>query len=169
MSETLYVVINNLVLREKREISVYHHGTRGAHLISPNSSVKLPLRMESKGDYLHISPVMGPGFILSRWVVCFPGFLTFECDIDRKLSVRQGPGETCIKIPPGAPNWHVKVMLPPGTARGNGLVNVTVTEFDDDVEPVKGPGRKHKVKAQREQKVSNKYKEKKDGKKKNNL
>ena len=64
MAKEINITIENKLVMEKRDMNVYHHSTRSAHMISFDSSITLPLRSVMGDDYLHISIVTGPGNLI---------------------------------------------------------------------------------------------------------
>ena len=71
MAKRIKITIENKLVMEKRDMSVYHHSTRSAHMISYNSSVTMPLRSVIEDDYLHISIVTGPGNFFDFSVILY--------------------------------------------------------------------------------------------------
>ena len=61
MTNKIKITIQNKLVMGKRDMNIYHHSTRTAHMISFDSSITLPLSSKIEEDYLHISIVGGPG------------------------------------------------------------------------------------------------------------
>lgn len=103
------ITVENKLIVEKRTVSVYHHASRGAHLISHNGSVILPLKPEADEDYLHISVPRGPGRLRSDCVLELPPGLDFEFEGEGKVVITYKRGRVFIKIPAGPPVWQLKL------------------------------------------------------------
>lgn len=130
------ITIENQLVTEKRDISIFHHSTRSAHFISYNSSITLPLRSDGEDDYLHISVVSGPGNLWIDCVIKVPSWANFEFSSEGKLTVihpNDGPG-TLLKIPPGPPTWELKITRPTGLSPIDPLSVNNVTIGDDNRE-----------------------------------
>ncbi len=110
------ITVENKLIKEKRDINVYHHSTRSAHIISHNSSITLPLRIVGEGDYLHISVVSGPGSLWKDCLIDLPSWANFEFASEGKLTLTHSddPKRTLLKIPPGPPAWQLKMTRPNG-------------------------------------------------------
>jgi hypothetical protein len=114
MSKKIKVTVENKLVKEKRDIHLYHHSTRSAHIISYNSSIDLPLQTVQKHDYLHIALVKGPGNVWEDCVVHLPILMDFEFKSRGDLTFTyQHCGDAqpiVLKIPPGPPLWELKLM-----------------------------------------------------------
>jgi hypothetical protein len=108
MKDIMITIENKLVI-EKRDMNVYHHGTRSAHMISYNSSITLPLKTTESQDYLYFSIVCGPGSMEHPSVVNLPSWLNFELLSEGKLMVQHSDERTLLRIPPGLPGWQLKL------------------------------------------------------------
>jgi len=120
MSQAIDILVENKLVKDKRGINVYHHSSRSAHLISHNSSITLPLETSEKDDYLHISLVSGPGNFWKNCVMVLPSWLDFEFVTEGKLAVTHRGGTTRLLVPPGPPNWQLKMKQPNGILSGHG-------------------------------------------------
>jgi len=109
MVNEINVTIENKLVTEKRDINVYHHSSRSAHMISHNRSITLPLRPYIEEDYLHISIVSGPGHLEKNCVVNLPSWIDFEFSPGGNVSVVHTGDRTVLKIPPGPPVWQLKM------------------------------------------------------------
>ncbi len=109
MKKGIDITIQNKLIMEKRDMNVYHHASKSAHMISFNSSVTLPLRPVIDADYLYISIVSGPGHLETDSLVNLPSWVDFEFLSDGKLAVVHSHGRTFLKIPPGLPGWQLKL------------------------------------------------------------
>jgi len=109
MAKEINVTIENKLVLEKRDMNVYHHSTRSAHLISHNNSITLPLRPSLEEDYLHISVVSGPGHLINKSVLNLPAWADFEFSSEGKIKVVHSDDRTLLKIPPGPSTWQLKM------------------------------------------------------------
>jgi len=109
MAKKTNITIENKLVMEKRDMSVYHHSTRSAHMISYNSSITIPLRSVLEDDYLHISIVTGPGNLKNKSIVDIPSWLDFEFSPGADVTVAHSDNRTLLKIPPGPPMWQLKL------------------------------------------------------------
>lgn len=114
MSEVVEITIDNKLITEKRDISVYHHGAQSAHIISPNSSIILPLGKDGEDDYLHISLVRGPGNLSRDCGINLPWWVDFRFHSKGDVVITHEDGRTLLKIPPGPPIWELKITVPTG-------------------------------------------------------
>lgn len=112
MAETFDIKVENKLRKEKRGINVYHHSSSSAHIISFDSSIKIPLNTVEEDDYLHISVVSGPG---NLWQACFiiiPSWADFEFSTEVKVALTHSGSRTTLKIQPGPPTWQLKMTRP---------------------------------------------------------
>lgn len=124
--KVIKITVKNKFSLEKRDLNVYHHSSRSAHMISHDSSVTLPLKPFMENDYLHISVVSGPGSLKYMSVVDLPSWADFECYSERAIIVTHSGDRTLVRIPGGAPPWQLR-MTRPSTAAVKGQANrVTV-------------------------------------------
>lgn len=116
MPEEIEITVENKLITEKRDLNVYHHSTRSAHIISHNSSIALPLGTNGEKDYLHISVVKGPGYLEKNCLINLPSWADF--DFTSKESVTAisithshdpDGARTVLKIPPGPPAWELRI------------------------------------------------------------
>jgi hypothetical protein len=112
MHNKVKITIKNKLETEKRDIHVYHHATRSAHIISYNRSVVLSLRTTEKDDYLHISVITGPGNLKYDCVLDLPAWADFKLNTEGKLTVTHSGDRTLAKIPPGPPTWTLSITRP---------------------------------------------------------
>lgn len=115
MTEVFDIKVENKLVKDKRDINVYHHSTRGAHLISDNSSIILPLGTTGEEDYLHISVVSGPGNLKTDCLLNVPSWADFEFTSEGKITLTHSDDRMLLKIPPGPPKWEFKMTRPGGT------------------------------------------------------
>lgn len=109
MPKEMNITIENKLIREKRDMNVYHHATGSAHMISHNSFVTLPLRPVMEDDYLYVSIVGGPGRLERNCVVNLPSWADFEFFSKGDVTVVHSGDRTLVKIPPGFPVWQLKM------------------------------------------------------------
>jgi len=109
MKKEINITVENRLVREKRDMNVYHHSTGSAHLISHDSSITLPLKTVIEDDYLHISIVSGSGRLQSKSVVNLPSWADFEFSYRGDVTVAYPGDRTLVKIPPGHPTWQIKM------------------------------------------------------------
>ena len=112
MTEEIEITVENKLITEKRDMNVYSHSARSAHMISYGSSIPLTLKPNIEDDYLHISIVSGPGHLELSSVVNLPSWANFEFSSEGKLTVTQSAGRSLLKIPPGLPAWPLNVQRP---------------------------------------------------------
>jgi hypothetical protein len=109
MVKKINVTIENKLEIEKRDMNVYHHFTRSAHMISYSSSITLPFRSVMEDDYLHISIVSGPGPLEGKCMVNLPSWMDFEFSPGGDVAVSHSGNRTLLRIPPGPPVWQLKM------------------------------------------------------------
>jgi hypothetical protein len=109
MTETLDITVENRFRKEKRDISIYHHASRGAHIISDNSSITLSLDGAERDDYLDISVVHGPGHLWKDCWINLPSRVDFEFSSNGKAAITHLKERILLKIPPGLPTWQLKI------------------------------------------------------------
>jgi hypothetical protein len=124
------ISVENRLRAEQRDLHVYHHSSRSAHIISRSSSIVLPLTMAGRVDYLYISPGRGGGRVWKQCWVRLPSWLDFELSSERGITVIHSGGQTLLKIPAGRSAWQLKITRPAdpsgsGPLRGN---RVTIGE-----------------------------------------
>jgi hypothetical protein len=112
MTDAGNITVENKLILEKRAISVYHHASRGAHLISHNGSVMIPLKPDVEEDYLHISVITGPGRLRNDCLLDIPAVLDFEFAGEGKVVVIHKGGRVLVQIPAGPPVWQLKLTRP---------------------------------------------------------
>jgi hypothetical protein len=109
MPKEINITIENRLITGKRDMNVYHHSSKSAHMIGHNSSVTLPLRPAIEEDYLYISIVGGPGSLEKKSVINLPACVDFEFLSEGKLAVTHSKERMLLKIPPGLPGWQLKL------------------------------------------------------------
>jgi hypothetical protein len=126
MVKEIDITIKNKLTAGERDIHVYHHSTRSAHIISHNSSITLPLRNSNENDYLHISVVKAPGYLWTACVVGLPTWVDFDFSSEGNLTITHSSDakQTLLKIPPGPPTWELKITRSPGLSSGGPLTAI---------------------------------------------
>lgn len=112
--EEFNMTVENKLVAEKRDMSIYHHTGRSTHIISYNSSITLPLRTIEKDDYLHISPVSGPGNLWRDCLIDIPSWADFTFSSEGKITFTHSGDRMILKIPPGPPSWQLRITRPTG-------------------------------------------------------
>ena len=112
--QDMNVIVENKLVRDKRDISVYHHSNRSVHMISYNSSITLPLETTEANDYLHIVIVRGPGNLQPDCWLKIPLWMDLEIvfGFEGKAVITHSPGNVWINLPARPPDWEVKVAWP---------------------------------------------------------
>ena len=114
------VIVENKLVMEKRDLNVYHHATRSAHMISHGSSVTFPLMSALDDDYLHVSVVAGPGKLEQSCIVRVPSWVDFRLSSAGDATISRTDDWTCLTIPPGPPTWELKMTRAVTTAAPGG-------------------------------------------------
>lgn len=78
-------------------------------MISPGSSITIPLKSVIEDDYLHISIVSGPGCLEGSCVVNLPSWIDFELSSAGDAATTHSGDRTLLKIPPGLPKWQLRI------------------------------------------------------------
>ncbi|MCP5052026.1 MAG: hypothetical protein GY940_32960 [bacterium] len=130
MTKTFDIKVENKLGKDKRGINIYHHSTRGAHIISHNSSISIPLRGNGEADYLHISVVRGPGHLWKHCWVHLPSWADFEFTSEGTVTLTHSGDRTLLKIPPGPPTWQLKMTRPGGN--GSSRIHDNIIIGDDE-------------------------------------
>jgi hypothetical protein len=132
MAKEINVTIENKLVLEKRDMNVYHHSTRSAHLISHNNSITLPLQPSVEDDYLHISVVSGPGHLINKSILNLPAWADFEISAEGKIVLVHSDDRTLLKIPPGPSTWQLRIKRSNTSIINQAVDRVTVG--DDQLE-----------------------------------
>ena len=125
MTEAINITIENELAMGQRDMNIYHHATRSAHMISYNSSVTLPLKSVVEDDYLHISIVSGPGRLKNRSIVDLPSWIDFDISYAEDVSVTHTGDRILLRIPPGLPRWQLKMSRSSDTDQQSGCVTIS--------------------------------------------
>jgi len=113
MFEVVKITVHNKLTSEMRDLSVYHHAARSANLIGSNSKITLSLKTAEKDDYVHLSVVQGPGKLNQECVVDLPFWLDFDFSSIGEGVIQRTGKRTLLTIPPGPPDWQIKVTRSP--------------------------------------------------------
>ncbi len=124
MTTAIDINVENKLVKEKRHINVYHHATRGAHIISHNGAISLPLGTKQDDDYLHISITRGPGNMWKPCILDLPNWADFELSSEGTVTLNHFHDHISITIPAGPPNWQLKITRNENMIE-NGRVNKT--------------------------------------------
>ena len=121
MQKKIEVAVENRLTALKRDINVFHHSTRSAHIISYNSSITLPLGTPGSSDYLQVSAARGPGHLWKHCLIRLPSWADFEFTSDGNVTFIHSHNSqgTLLKIPPGPPDWELKITGSPALSPGN--------------------------------------------------
>lgn len=106
------ITIHNRLIKEKRDINVYHHSLQSAHIVSANSSLTRSIEPAANDDFLHISPVVGPGRLKNWCILDMPCFINFNFTPAGEVNLEHCGERTLIRIPPGLPTWELKMTIP---------------------------------------------------------
>ena len=111
MADMINIIIINRLVKEKRYLTIYHHGTGSSHLVSDKKEVAVSLNLKTKKDYLTISVTGEPGHMWKGCRVDLPSWLDFDfLTTDSVTLGHRGSGErVVIDVPPGLPNWQLKI------------------------------------------------------------
>jgi len=128
MPKQIKITVENRLTAEKRDMNVYHHSTRSAHMISHDSFITLPLKSVIEDDYLHISIVSGPGHLEGNCVVNLPAWVDFEFSSQGNVTLAHSNCRTLLKIPPGLPTWQLRMTWPLSSLMVKSADRVTISE-----------------------------------------
>ena len=112
MKKKINLTIENKLLLAKRDMSVYHHSTRSAHMISHDSAYTFLLKSVTEDDYIHISLVSGAGSLENKSMVDLPSWADYEFSSIDKITISHSGSRTLLKIPPGLPTWQLRITRP---------------------------------------------------------
>jgi hypothetical protein len=126
MAKGISITIQNKLTLEKRDMTVYHHASRSAHMISHNSSVTLTLEPDIEEDYLHVSIVSGPGHLQGHCFITLPLWIDFELTAASDAAISHSNNRTVLKIPPGPPVWQLKMTQSFNKSNNRGPGSVTI-------------------------------------------
>lgn len=136
MTKTKQFTIVNRLDRERRNIALYQHASGRGFLIGHGGSVSVEINCKGSDDYLHLSVSKGPGPLQRGCRVTLPGWLDFSFKGGQGvtgISFKHKGKAIDIDIPPGPPDWEIKISLPDKhsiksfTERILGQESITVT------------------------------------------
>lgn len=113
-SGILEFIVRNKLVRDKRDISVYHSFGSSAHIISCGSAVSVPLSTVEQDDYLHFSLVRGPGIFWQGCVISLPAWVDFRLGPAGSVTVTHSANRTHLELAPGPPTWELRITRPKG-------------------------------------------------------
>ena len=133
MPDALYMIVNNMLVGQRRDIHIYHHSTRSSHIVSDNSSVVLELQNGTSGDFFYISVVKGPGDLRRPCNIDFPNWMDiqFSSRGDVLISHPKGGERLRFRVPPGPAAWEIKAKIPPHSHVLNRLSEDEITVSED--------------------------------------
>ena len=129
------ITVRNKLTKEKRDINVYHHFNRSAHIVSCNSTITRGIKPVQEDDYLHISVVSGPGIFKEHCVLDLPAFVNFKFSLSGEVILIHSGGRTLLRIPPGLPLWELKMTVPEGLSTTSSFSKDYVTVANDEEWP----------------------------------
>lgn len=130
------ITIRNKLIKEKRDVNVYHHCNRSSHIISCNSSIKRGIKTVDENDYLHISVASGPGHLKNHCVLDIPSFVDFKFSLNGEEITLVHAGERMLlRVPPGPPVWQLKMTIPSRLSDINLITGEQVIVKDADEWP----------------------------------
>jgi hypothetical protein len=111
LPKQINITIKNKLRKEKRDINVYHHSNRSAHIVSSNSTFTSSVKPVKEKDYLHISVVSGPGYLKDACVLDFPSFINLHFWSAGEFALVYSDDRILLRIPPGPPTWQLKMTI----------------------------------------------------------
>lgn len=76
--DPIKILLQNRLTFEKRDIYIYHHKSKGSHLISHGNAVSIQLQSVLEGDCITLSIVAGPGNLERKNIVELPEWMKYE-------------------------------------------------------------------------------------------
>ncbi len=131
ITKQVELIIRNKLVKDRRDVNVYHHINRSSHILSCNSSLTRSIRTVEEDDYLHISVVAGPGHLKDNCVLELPSFLDFRFTLSGEVVLIHAGERTLLKIPPGPPTWEIKMTVPGRSTLPGSLNENRITISDD--------------------------------------
>ncbi len=116
MPEVVRFTVENKLFKAKRQLCVYRYRSQEADIISYGTQIRLELDSNgnSAEDYIHLSPVAGPGALCYETVIHIPLFFNIDITTEGQANLQRLDEYTVIRIPPGDALWKVKISLPAG-------------------------------------------------------
>lgn len=112
MTKQVGFTIRNKLVKDRRDVNVYHHINRSSHILSCNSSLTRCINTGEEEDFLQISIVTGPGHLKDNCILDLPSFLDFRFTLTGEVILIHSGERTLLKIPPGPPTWEIKMTIP---------------------------------------------------------
>lgn len=124
----LAIVISNKLEKEKRDLTMYINTVKESHLVSANSSRIWRAKPGAADDFLHIAVAPGPGQLKSTWILDIPSYLNVKFRSSGEFVLFHSEERTELRIPPGPPDWQIRLTVSPRAAmpgqKGNHRVNI---------------------------------------------
>lgn len=114
----------------RRDLNIYHRCSRGTHLISCGSTVKIPLRTVNEEDYVNLSVAVGPGYMERQSVIDLPSWLNYEVLSEGRIAACNNGDRTRLTFPAGLPEWALKLSLS-NSHRESGEGRVVICDNDE--------------------------------------
>ncbi len=111
MRNEVEITVENRMVLEKRTLSIYHKGRDSTHLIHSSSSLTVVLKA-AEDDYLHISPVSGPGDLKNDCVLRIPSWADFQFSSEGKISLSHWGKLFLLTVPAGTAPWELRMTRP---------------------------------------------------------
>ncbi len=132
MTKQIDITVRNKLIKEKRDVNVYHHSNRSAHILSCNSTLTRRIKPVEADDYLHISVVSGPGHLKNDCVLDLPSFVDFRFSLPGEITLVHSGERTLLRIPPGPPIWELKMTIPKQLSSRDSINSDHITIGDDE-------------------------------------
>jgi hypothetical protein len=131
ITKQVELIIRNKLVKDRRDVNVYHHISRSSHILSCNSSLTRSIRTVEEMDFLQISVVTGPGHLKDYCVLELPSFLDFRFSLVGEAILIHSGEWTLLRIPPGPPTWEIKMTIPRRLSMRDSLNDHCITLSDD--------------------------------------
>ncbi len=110
--KSIRIAVCNRLVRDRRDINVYHHSEGTNNIISSKSRAVYSLGDHDAGDCLKISVPSGPGYLLNPCILEMPPYMNYRFSAEGKFLLLHKGERTLLKIPPGPPLWELKLFIP---------------------------------------------------------
>ena len=111
-NDAVSIMIKNKLIREKKDLAVYHHASKSAHIVNCNSSIYINLSKRLTTDYLHLTQITGNEQFTADCYLSLPSWLDYTVESDKKLEATQHGGHTVLRLPSGFDQWKIKISTP---------------------------------------------------------
>jgi hypothetical protein len=128
------IIIHNKLVRERRDIHVYHHSPQSVHIVSSNSNLELIINKPEEKSILEISMVSEPGGLKNECFLDLPHFMNFRFWSSGEIFFIRNGKRTLLKIPAGPPTWKIKITIPSDAYLSSSLLkkdNIFIGDADD--------------------------------------